>query len=778
MPNKAQVVPLAGRSATSAAAQPSALLGRVRDLASTFITRQLQELFTSADDTLFDMADRASSNQEQTGLFEAMRELRLQQGVIEKLYLQQLAARFASLGRQASTQPLESVATDRDSMTLVQNDELEETVAINNMVSKVMGRDADLLEHLSARLGHLVQRPLETEDNPLSPHILSRQFLDCLNQLGFENMQIKLILLKLFERSVLEDLALLYDDCNQLLVAAGILTNLQSRQAVKKPPRVTRRTIGTPDPEAQSGGAQASQQGTLEISFQDIQTLLRGLSAGQAQNTPADAVPISTNDLMRLLTHLQQHNSQNQPPGNLVRQQIDSILQRANQQSQKTRIVGEMDNDAIDLVSMLFEFILDDRSLPDSLKALIGRLQIPMLKVAVLDQSFFDSSSHPARQLLNELGTAALGWSGKDSQQRDKLFQKMEDIVHKLLNEFTDDPVIFADILQEFTAFYGTERRRSELVEQRVRDAEEGRARTQQARQRIEHELNQRLLGKTLPETLVRLLQDNWSQVLLLRHLKYGEDTADWRDSLQLMDDLIWSIGRHSEPADAERLKKLVPQLVSQLRNGFEEAALDPFATSMLLTQLEVLHIQAFRHLKQQLSRPQPSDEHPATADTPQIEAPVKPVVLTPEELPESLLHTAEQLASQDDVPEPAMVEVKQDIELPGKEKNPDDDESTVEQLPADDPAFKQAERVRPGSWFELKQADSSSVVRCKLSAIIRATGRYIFVNRHGMKVLDKNRNGLALAFKQGELRMLDDALLFDRALESVVSNLRSMKDA
>ena len=85
---------------------------------------------------------------------------------------------------------------------------------------------------------------------------------------------------------------------------------------------------------------------------------------------------------------------------------------------------------------------------------------------------------------------------------------------------------------------------------------------------------------------------------------------------------------------------------------------------------------------------------------------------------------------------------------------------------------------MRPGSWFELKQADSSSVVRCKLSAIIRATGRYIFVNRHGMKVLDKNRNGLALAFKQGELRMLDDALLFDRALESVVSNLRSMKDA
>ncbi|TDQ38850.1 DUF1631 domain-containing protein [Thiopseudomonas denitrificans] len=765
MHNKAHVVSLAEHGATTATGQLPALLIRLRDLTGVFVKRQLQELFTAADDTLFDMADRAGSNQEQNSLFETMRELRLKQKNLQHGYLQQLGESFASLTQFRVGQPADSIATDRDSLTLVQPDELEENVAINNMISKVMNNDADLLEDLNARIGHVLAREIPLGDNPLGPASLSRLFLDILNQTGFTDIQIKLILLKLFERSVLEDLGLLYADSNQILLEAGILPALRTRGAVKKTPAAS-----------YDNSLPATPAGQAEVSFQDIQSLLRNTGTLPGITPPStDAVPVSSGDLMRLLTHLQQHNSQNQQlSGAMVRQQIDSILQRASQQSQKTRVVGEMANDAINLVSMLFEFILDDRTLPDSLKALIGRLQIPMLKVAVLDQSFFDSASHPARRLLNELGSAALGWSGKDSRQQDKLLQKMEDIVHRLLNEFTDDPVIFADILQEFTTFYGTERRRSELVEQRVRDAEEGRARTQQARLRIKQELNQRLLGKTLPETVVQLLQDNWSQVLLLRLLRHGEEATDWQDSLQLMDDLIWSIGQHHNRADGERLKAMVPALVSQLREGFEEAALDPFATSLLLTQLEVLHIQAFQQLKYKLAQPEAGD--PATGSNDTTSTPVEPVTLSPEELPELLQQAAEEMAGQEEIPVPAMVEVSQDVELPGKDETGEETEPEENLLPDDDPAFGQADQVRPGSWFELRQEDGNSI-RCKLSAIIRSTGRYIFVNRHGLKVLDKNRNGLAWAFKQEQLRMLDDALLFDRALESVINNLRQMKD-
>ena len=77
--------------------------------------------------------------------------------------------------------------------------------------------------------------------------------------------------------------------------------------------------------------------------------------------------------------------------------------------SDTAKAIDRAESDAIDIVSMLFDFILGDKTLPDRLKALIARLQIPMVKVAILDDSFFSKNAHPARQLLNELAYAASG---------------------------------------------------------------------------------------------------------------------------------------------------------------------------------------------------------------------------------------------------------------------------------------------------------------------------------------------------------------------------------
>ncbi|RZI71513.1 MAG: DUF1631 family protein, partial [Pseudomonas sp.] len=96
-------------------------------------------------------------------------------------------------------------------------------------------------------------------------------------------------------------------------------------------------------------------------------------------------------------------------------------------------------------------------------------------------------------------------------------------------------------------------------------------------------------------------------------------------------------------------------------------------------------------------------------------------------------------------------------------------------QLPADDEGLMQVEKLRLGSWVEI-QEDESHKLRCKLAAIVDPSGRYVFVNRTGMKVLEKTRMGLAVEFRRGAIRVLDDALLFDRALESVLGNLRKLK--
>jgi hypothetical protein len=500
--------------------------------------------------------------------------------------------------------------------------------------------------------------------------------------------------------------------------------------------------------------------------FVALQTLLAQVGGHglPRRELPADVAPITSNDLLRLRSHMQQHAPVQVSNDFDLREQLEQLLSRASVRSGKARVVGEVDEDVINLVSMLFEFILDDRTLPDSLKALIARLQIPMLKVAVLDKTFFSRGSHPARRLLNEIASAALGWGEQDDSQRDSLYQKIEQVVQRLLNDFVDDPLIFSELLADFLAFTGNERRRSDLLEQRTRDAEEGSARAELARREVEQVLNERLLGKCLPEVVVRLLQEAWSKVLMLTCLKHGVDSPEWQAALATMDDLVWSAQTHEGPQARLRLLELVPGLLKALREGMASAAFDPFSTSEFFSQLEALHVQAFQRFKRVMPVVDTVQrEVPAALDAEKNAAlPAGDVEMPLLELPPAL--------------EPhgvAMVEVVEEIVLlaPGR-STPDETEIC---LPDDDEALLQVDNLRVGSWVEF-QEDEEHKLRCKLAAVIKPTGKYIFVNRTGMKVLEKTRMGLAVEFRRKSIRLLDDALLFDRALESVIGNLRRLK--
>lgn len=766
MKNDAKVVQL-GKTLPEASLSAGRLpfaLAKVRDKSAQQLKVSLQALFDNADDTLFEMADRATSNAEQNSFFEAMRDLRLKRKSIERGFLEKLFAAFANLNQYEIGKAPQLDSVSFDSLSLVQNDELEESVAIDTMVAKVISRASRPLGHLTTRLNTQVSKKLEDKTNPLGPSALCEFFLDACRSLGVE-IRVKLIVLKLFEKYVLSSLDELYVEANDSLVAAGVLPDLknaspQRRQQARSTP--SHGYLGEGETRAPLGEGYS---GEMQEAFGVLQELLsqtRG-SISYRREVPADAMPISSHDLMRLLSHLQHQQPAQQVSDEFdLRQQLEQLLSRASAKSGRARVVGEVDEDVINLVSMLFEFILDDRTLPDSLKALIARLQIPMLKVAVLDKTFFSRGSHPARRLLNEIASASLGWGEQDDAQRDSLYQKIENIVQRLLNDFTDDPAIFAELLSDFLAFTGDERRRSDLLEQRTRDAEEGRVRAELARHQVEHALNDRLLGRTLPEVVVRLLQEAWSKVMLLTYLKSGGDSEEWQAVLSTMDDLIWSVESHEEPEDRLRLLELVPGLLKSLRDGLTSAAFDPFSTGEFFSQLEALHVQAFQRFK----RPEPEGEIEPSA----LADADEPVALDAEAKADVELEDDLILA---DLPQ--MIEVVEEIVLlaPGESHAPEPEII----LPDHDEALQQVENLRVGSWVEI-QEDAEHKMRCKLAAIIKPTGKYIFVNRTGMKVLEKTRMGLAVEFRRGAVRLLDDALLFDRALESVIGNLRRLKGA
>lgn len=104
-------------------------------------------------------------------------------------------------------------------------------------------------------------------------------------------------------------------------------------------------------------------------------------------------------------------------------------------------------------------------------------------------------------------------------------------------------------------------------------------------------------------------------------------------------------------------------------------------------------------------------------------------------------------------------------------EARPELDQAPAAPSGVDRPGDAQVDQLRVGSWLEI-QVEAAQKLRCKLAAFVKPTGRYLFVNRSGVKVLERTRAELAADFAAGAVRLLDDALIFDRALESVI-NLR-----
>jgi hypothetical protein len=87
---------------------------------------------------------------------------------------------------------------------------------------------------------------------------------------------------------------------------------------------------------------------------------------------------------------------------------------------------------------------------------------------------------------------------------------------------------------------------------------------------------------------------------------------------------------------------------------------------------------------------------------------------------------------------------------------------------------WRQAGSLSQGSWFEMSATEPP--LRCRLAAILTSIDKYIFVNRLGVKVVEKNQLQLARALKSNELRVIDDGMSFERALEGVINDLRQVR--
>lgn len=795
-----------------ALARLPAAIHTLRDKARQQLQIFLRELFDKVDDAMFELADKANNNHDQNIFFDSMREVRIRRRAMETAFFRSIDIRFAQLLDAAAYRD-ENQTGDKnislDDLSLVKNDELEEMVAVDGMINKANEQFAESIQHLTLRIDHLVPTKVYQKNNPLGVDVICNAFTDATKILSVD-VKAKLVLFKLFDNIVMTKLGKLFDVLNQTLVDANILPSLKESLRPRKSTHVPSsgkgqfgqgisagfNVGGTAD-----GFVQNYDEHTNQVLHQ-LRNLLGANRTGPAVSLPGEEV--ATKDLIKILSLAQQQNTLSAPvaPVNL-RSLLTDLLRN---ETQTAASINQVDDDVINLVSMMFEFILDDRNLAAPMKALIGRLQIPMVKVAIADKTFFSKGGHPARRLLNEMAMACLGWqeSNEENQRKDGLYNKMEETVRTVLTDFDTDMSIFERLLVDFRSFLDKEKRRAQILEQRTIDAEDGKAKSERARAQVDGELNRICAGKELPLAVTKLLREAWANVMFITSLKQGVDSNEWRNASATAQQLVWSVTAPMDKDNRQLLLKLVPELLQKLRTGLESISFSPFETTNLFKQLEVVHLARLR------GEVKPTVE--ATPSAAALEAKASELAQKNADMKAALLAAQRNAAMQvvssavqseagqstpavTSAPAGELFKVVDELQTPAEELakgeadsatqvSGDDSsltgvtnsgETITESVQIDPQHLSLVGNITQGTWFEM-QGDGGEKYRCRLAAIIRSVGKYIFVNRSGMKVAEESRESLALALQTKRLTILDDGMLFDRALEAVIGTLREQR--
>ncbi|WNH50966.1 DUF1631 domain-containing protein [Stenotrophomonas oahuensis] len=751
------------------AGRDPALLKLAREAALPGLAESFATVLARFDDVLFDRASNAGASQ--LLFLDGMRELRRRREDIAAGFRAHLSLAWDALERG---QPLsaETVLAGQveGGLSLVPEHVLESRLAVRNFAVVLLRDWKPVLARLDRRLGWIAGGlELNADTNPVSPeHIgvaIHEAFADC--ELAPE---VRLVLIKLCERDLHGPIGKRYEKLDEQLAAAGVMPQMSApRKPAPRPPTPRNELddlVDALDPEAQARGddgaapawarrfadrwaasrgrmqsAQAAYQeaGEAEAMNNNQGMLLEALHEllQQTRHVREDATsaasvavgqqrPLSQREMMSVLSLLQA------TPSATLRAAIgedgESLAQRLKSEvlSGATQLgvdpaqarLDPQDEDAIDLVGMLFDVMLDERDLEGRSRELIGRLVVPFVKVAMLDRRMFVQKTHPARKLLNSLAEACEGNTGESQAER-VLMGKVEEIIERLVAEFNENLAIFLTLEEEFRDFLTQHRRRIEIAERRAAETQRGQEKLEVARTRAASELEWRVEDQHLPQAIDEFLRQPWQHHLTLAVLREGDDGAAVSEALALADGLL------EEVAEARRQIVGKPWLQAWqpvLRKVFASVGVHADAAT---TAIDALHdtLQAIAESRPELERALP-------------------------ELPQVVL------------PAPPAADAG-GVELEGKVDVTDFDNADADRFRG----------MEIGSWLDFVDKDGK-VQAGKLSWVSPISSRLLFVNRRGVRFCVASPEELAVMVRLGRLRPHVDDGAFDSAMQGVIDRL------
>ena len=665
----------------------------------------------------------------------------------------------AELARQLRhvniTENPQSEKTGFADLKIVSDEDLTQQIVMREFVGRVSEACSEETYALDQRIGYLIGREdQDASDNRFGPAAVCAAVGAGCTAMCTDLDQHSLLLRQL-ERHLRSELPRLYRVVNEILVEAEILPTLK---------RSYRRSVpaGTEAATADAGNILNAIQRLVQARSQSVGR--EGMAAGPAttgtgsagsglpgagSNTGGEA--LSPETIAGSAAWFESLRALQAVPG-ATPGSLTNVV-RLGRESDAARQIPPLEAITLDIVATLFDLIFDDDKVSSSIKGLVSRLQIPILKVAMVDQQFFADRSHPARRFLDSISGISIRW-GQAVDEGDPFYVQLSQLVERIQNTFAQDADIFATAITELAAF---------VTEHEAKEVEASRAIADIVQRKNDELISQRerqavaceaaksalapLLANELPTAIEQFLLGHWCEVLQHHALASGTDSAPFVNAGRIAKELVWSVAPKQEADERKRQAALLPKLVSGLNQGLEHIGASADARRVFMDALMDLNLAAIRGDKR------------APKQVPDVAASQAAVAPPPAEAPVAELHVTHSVENG--------VRLEEDS-LPERATPTNPTNSSAE----DRAIRRRVKQLVRGEWVEFIGGDGQSR-RERLSWISPNRSLFLFTNHASNCAISISPEALVHRLQMDTARLVGrDEPMFERALEGAIKAL------
>lgn len=580
------------------ASRPSSLnISPIYDIAEEKTSAALRDAFTVLDDTLFNLSQSSSKSAH----MDALRMLRTHRDHLLSQWKTRLNQAFIS-----GVSPAPS-SSSTSGLSLVPNDELERQLAVLQMGalwSKHHANETNIMERL------LESGDIPPHTFPLHPQLLSRLVGNWIEEVQLPT-ESELVALKILERELDKSLKALYIKTIEQLRNQGLKDAAPSiqRPTSPEPPEPVNTSWleqveehASPTFEAPRYGQPASSAQwdphTQQLLAQALNQLLASEGVpSDPGHAPRSADPRTVDndwnidpvnwdptaeDLLQVLRTRRTTRPPVAPVATMSQSAVRSVLdvlQRDLPQSvrnvarddyqlltkqfkaemlDKALQIGvrdehsaltDRDEDAIDIVGMLFEIFLSEREIIADMRENIAQLLAAYVKVALNDRKMFMHKAHPARRFLDVLAQACEGNNGVSLSERNTL-NKVSDSIEKLVTNFNEDVAIFELAESEVKNFIAQQKVAVEHSEKRAAEAQKGTERLDVAKRQSQEIFEKHAAHWPWAQDKFEDLKKYWTQHHTMTVLRNENDAEKIEHSEQILRNILARIDHPSQPLE------------------------------------------------------------------------------------------------------------------------------------------------------------------------------------------------------------------------------------